>query len=285
MREIDPLWVKLKRFDLEQLGGSYTYADRLAAENGWSKGFTLRVIDEYRRFLYLAARAGHKVTPSTVIDEAWHLHLLYTESYWDDLCATVLERPLHHGPTKGGAAEEEKFRDWYQRTLASYRETFGEEAPADIWPNGKGARNGHSKRYRLVDSARYFVLPRPTTGHLTRVVALGAVGAVFAGAAKRDASIVEIGDLVLLIVITLIVGLILHFTGPARKRRGDHESSGSCSGGCGGGIHTTSGHDYHTGADSDGSDGDGGDSGGDGGGDGGGGDGGSCGGGCGGGGD
>ena len=271
----DPLWEKLTRFELEKLGGSVTFADRLANENCWSKNFALRVIGEYRRFLYLAARAGHRVTPSTVIDEAWHLHLLYTESYWDDLCATVLERPLHHGPTKGGVAEEEKFRSWYQRTLTSYRRIFGEDAPADIWPNGRTLRGGRRKRHRLVDSANYIVLPRPNVRHISRAAVLVAVGVVFAGAARRDATFVEIEDLVLLLIIALVVGFVLFVTNSTRKRKGEHDSSGSCSSSCGGG--TTHDSSEHDGGDS-GSDG--GDSGGDGGSCSGG-----CGGGCGGGGD
>lgn len=271
----DPLWDKLMRFELAELGGSLTFADRLAAENGWSTSFTLRVIGEYRRFLYLAARAGHKVTPSTVIDEAWHLHLLYTESYWNDLCATVLERPLHHGPTKGGNAEEEKFRSWYQRTLSSYRRIFGEEAPTDIWPNGRSMRSGQLKRYRLIDGESYFVLPRPKLRHLSRAALLGVVGVAFAGA-RREAALVEIEDLIIWFFIAVVVGIILVSAMTARKRNGDHHSSGSCSGGCG------SGTTFHSsGSDYGGEDGDGGDSGGDSGG----GDGGGCGGGCGGGGD
>lgn len=267
MMDRDPLWEKLKRFELERLGGSLSFADRLGAENGWNRSFTRRVIDEYRRFLYLAARAGHKVTPSRVIDEAWHLHLLYTESYWGDLCVNVLEQPLHHGPTTGGVAEEEKFRRWYQRTLESYARIFGEDPPDDIWPSTRSMNTGKLKRYRLIDRERYFVFRRPSIRHLPHAVAIAAIGAVFAGAARRDATLIEAEDLVLVLIIALVVGFIVLVT---RKRKGGHDSSGSCSGGCGSGTSCSSEHD---GA---GSDSGGGDSGGDGGG---------CGGGCGGGGD
>ena len=78
--------------------------------------------------------AGHEVTPSDEVDQAWHLHLTYTRSYWDGLCDAVLGRALHHGPTKGGQAEGDRFENQYERTLASYRAAFGEEPPEDIWP-------------------------------------------------------------------------------------------------------------------------------------------------------
>ena len=54
--------VVLFRFDAD--GTTYTFADRLAAENGWSAGYARRVIGEYRRFAFLAAAAGHPVSPS-----------------------------------------------------------------------------------------------------------------------------------------------------------------------------------------------------------------------------
>ena len=86
---------------------------RLARDNGWTFEFAERVVEEYRRFAFLAKTAGHPVTPSDEVDQMWHLHLTYTRSYWDDFCGRVLEAPLHHDPTQGGRAEGEKFDDWY----------------------------------------------------------------------------------------------------------------------------------------------------------------------------
>ena len=67
------------------------------------------MISEYRRFVFLALAAGHPVTPSDQVDQAWHLHLLYTNSYWNRFCGETLGRRLHHGPTQGGASERDKF--------------------------------------------------------------------------------------------------------------------------------------------------------------------------------
>ncbi|CAN0383821.1 unnamed protein product, partial [Hapterophycus canaliculatus] len=52
-----------------------SFSQRLARENGWTLVDARVRIDEYRRFLYLAARAGHHVTPSDGVDEVWHQHL------------------------------------------------------------------------------------------------------------------------------------------------------------------------------------------------------------------
>lgn len=125
----DELWINLRAFEIDESGG---FQERLAREQGWTSEYAGRVIDEYRRFLFLCCRAGHEVTPSTAVDEAWHLHLIYTRSYWVRLCAGVLPRPLHHDPGRGIPADESRFRDQYRRTLESYRHWFG-EPPADIW--------------------------------------------------------------------------------------------------------------------------------------------------------
>jgi hypothetical protein len=130
------LWQRLEAFELDDADAAYPWSQRLARENGWSHPLALRVAAEYKRFLFLACAAGHPVTPSEEVDAAWHLHLLYTRSYWEELCPEVLGRPLHHGPTRGGRQEGEKFHDWYQRTLESYRRFFG-EPPADIWPKAE----------------------------------------------------------------------------------------------------------------------------------------------------
>jgi len=56
----------------------------------WSEIYTIRVIQEYKKFVFLAMVANHVVSPSVPIDRVWHLHLLYTISYWDKFCGEVL---------------------------------------------------------------------------------------------------------------------------------------------------------------------------------------------------
>ncbi|MEM6796628.1 MAG: TIGR04222 domain-containing membrane protein, partial [Acidobacteriota bacterium] len=120
----DPLWPRLRDFPLDDAASSLPFTRRLARENLWSLGYALRVTKEYRRFLFLAMRAGHTVTPSEEVDQAWHLHRIYTRSDWDELCGEVLGRPLHHGPTRGGSEEQNRYHDLYSRTLESYEKWF-----------------------------------------------------------------------------------------------------------------------------------------------------------------
>ena len=128
------LYDRLLTFDFDEPGTELTFVRRLARENGWTLYFAERVILEYKRFLFLALEADHVVSPSEQVDQAWHLHLTYTRSYWNELCPKVLRKPLHHGPTKGGHEEQAKFIDLYNQTLASYERHFGEAPPRDIWP-------------------------------------------------------------------------------------------------------------------------------------------------------
>lgn len=132
--EDDPLWQKIRDFVLDDPDSAFPFTRRLARENRWTLGFAIRVVREYRRFLFLSKRAGHVVSPSDEVDQAWHLHLIYTRSYWDELCRDVLESPLHHGPTRGGQDESMKFHELYERTKASYERIFGQTPPPDIWP-------------------------------------------------------------------------------------------------------------------------------------------------------
>jgi uncharacterized protein (TIGR04222 family) len=154
------LYERLMAFQIDAPGVGLTFARRLARENGWSLAYAERVIVEYKRFLLLASEAGHVVSPSEQVDQAWHLHLTYTRSYWDGLCRDLLGRPLHHGPTKGGAAEQAKFIDLYNQTLASYERIFGEPPPGDIWsPADK--RFGEDLRHVSVNTERYWIVPKP----------------------------------------------------------------------------------------------------------------------------
>src|SRR5262245_23429178 len=127
-------WDRLSSLDFDATDVAFPFSARLARENRWPRAFAAKAIDEYRRFCFLAMHAGHPVTPSDQVDQVWHLHLTYSRHYWDTLCGETLGRPLHHGPTEGGAAEASKFHDWYESTLASYRRYFG-EPPKELWPD------------------------------------------------------------------------------------------------------------------------------------------------------
>lgn len=152
---------RLEAFQFDEPGATLSFSLRLARENDWTHAFAHRALREYRRFLFLAMQAGHPVTPSDQVDQVWHLHLCYTRSYWTRLCGEVLRAPLHHEPTQGGAAEGEKFDDWYARTMQSYQGFFG-EPPADLWPPA-AMRFGEDLHFRRVNVRRAWVVPKPHT--------------------------------------------------------------------------------------------------------------------------
>ena len=114
----------------------FTFVKRLAAENAWSVDYAERVMEEYRRFLLLTSMVNALLvlSPSDAVDQAWHLHLLYSRSYWNDLCQNILQRPLHHDPIEGGGKDRETFIAQYTQTLEAYQAYLGEKPPADIWP-------------------------------------------------------------------------------------------------------------------------------------------------------
>ncbi len=139
-----PVWQRLSHYSIGPDDAALSFAARLARENGWTPDEALRVIEEYKRFCFLAVTGDGEVTPSDAVDQAWHLHLTYTRDYWERFCPQILGKTLHHGPTKGGATERGRFFQQYAETLKRYEAVFG-PAPADIWP---------SAAQRLLDDPR-----------------------------------------------------------------------------------------------------------------------------------
>ena len=133
--EHDPLWMRIRDMDIDGVDRVLPFSRRLARDNGWEQQYANRVVEEYKRFIYLLATQGEPLTPSDQVDQAWHLHLAYSQHYWDVLCGSILDRPLHHGPTEGGMDEQAKFEEWYSRTLARYEQVFGKPPPSDCWPS------------------------------------------------------------------------------------------------------------------------------------------------------
>jgi hypothetical protein len=154
------LWQRIQVFEIDASGAAYPFSARLARENRWPAAEALGAIEEYRKFLYLVCVSPSPLTPSEVVDRVWHLHLLYTRSYWKDLCEGVLGRPLHHEPTKGGREQNLRFGEQYARTCALYEAEFGCSPPAEFWP-AVSERFAAGPSLRWVDLRRYWVVRKP----------------------------------------------------------------------------------------------------------------------------
>lgn len=230
------LWRAIDAMQIEPPGAALSFPARLARENGWSRSYAEMVVQEYKRFLYLAAQSPEPVTPSDEVDQAWHLHLAYSRHYWDVLCGEILKRPLHHGPTAGGETEGVRYRRQYEETLALYRRVFGRDAPAAVWPDAERRFSTHAVR---VDRSRYWMIPRAAPARAATagaVALLGACSLLAAAREKSDAGL-EFEDLMNAIFVTaLVIAAVIGLLNEAKRRGEKDRGSGSCgSGGCGAG--------------------------------------------------
>lgn len=151
------LWNRIEDFEIDDLESSFSFSDRLARENDWSMEYCLRAILEYKKFIFLICISPESLTPSDEIDQVWHLHLLYTQSYWIDLCEKTINRQIHHGPTKG-KEEQSRFKDQYQYTLDQYLEKFEMNPPNDIWP--KSEKRFRSIHFSRVNRQKNWIIPK-----------------------------------------------------------------------------------------------------------------------------
>jgi uncharacterized protein (TIGR04222 family) len=152
------VWNRLMLWHPDEPGSFYSFSHRLQHENGWTRVYTEKAIEEYRKFLFLSQVADHIVCPSEDVDQVWHLHLTYTRSYWEELCGNILKRPLHHQPTKGGRSEHELYVELYKRTLASYERWFGSSPDRLLWPSA--SERFTPKDVQRVDRAKYLLVRR-----------------------------------------------------------------------------------------------------------------------------
>lgn len=216
------LYQAILAFSLDEPNCSFPFSKRLATENGWTGEFTQRVILEYKRFMYLCCISPEPVTPPDAVDQAWHLHLTYTRSYWVDFCQNTLPKPIHHHPTKGGNAEAQKFDHWYTRVQQLYLHHFGQLPPEDIWlPNQQRFTDIHFQRINL---NRYWLIPKPAfkLSEKTWLLFIIAVAGTFSIQASNSVkAFIVFGVFVLLIILL-------------QKNKKNNNGGESVAGGCGG---------------------------------------------------
>lgn len=151
------LYKQICDFKLDPDFAIFPFSNKLAWEYQWSGVYTYRVIQEYKKFVFLAMVADHIASPSTAVDRVWHFHLLYTHSYWDEFCGKILKKPLHHSPSLGGKTEGLKYRYYYYQTLCTYQKYFG-MPPPDIWHEPK--LRSERVSYQWIDRDLYWITPK-----------------------------------------------------------------------------------------------------------------------------
>lgn len=153
------LWDRIAAHPFDSPDDGIDLVRRFAREQGCTLAEARSAVEEYRRFAFLCCHSDRELTPSLLVDEVWHLHLLHTRDYWQHWCPEVLRRPLHHGPTRGRPVDNARYRRQYAETLALYEQHFGTPS-ASAWP-GTRERFAANARIRRIDLARHIVLPRP----------------------------------------------------------------------------------------------------------------------------
>jgi len=231
MKIIDKkLFDDVTNFEIGSTGDTFSFIDRLCRENGWRKRYAKRCFEEYKKFIYLMAVSDKPMTPSDEVDQVWHLHLTYTESYWNDLCNGILNKPMHHGPTKGGMSEENKFRLQYQRTLDCYVGLFRSSPPQDIWPSPE-KRFGNMGGFVRLNKSGYVLLKKPRLKILVSVFFLLFL-AMFCLLFKDN--LVVVSGALILSFIGYITYRFFKYFGQNKKGNTGSDSGACGNAGCGG---------------------------------------------------
>ncbi len=124
------IWQRAQAFAMEE-EGQQGFSLRLASRNVWTHSFTAAAIEEYRRFMYLAAISERMVSPSHIVDLIWHEHLTFSRSY--AAFCEQLGKKIHHEPSTHKRGDREKFAEASAYTFSLYEREFETAPPAAFW--------------------------------------------------------------------------------------------------------------------------------------------------------
>ena len=208
------LWSKLEAFKLDDSTSEFNFSQRLARDNNWTLEFSKSVIIEYKKFLYLCCVDYGEVTPSDAVDQAWHLHLTYTKSYWIDLCKNTLNKQVHHNPTKGGKSEDKRYSNDYDLVQESYIKEFGNKPPKEIWPSNEDRFTDIN--FKRINLSNYWLIRKPRIKHASVAILLLSVAAILFIKSENP---VPWGSLILVLFLLLIVARTIKGGRKGKKMR------------------------------------------------------------------
>ena len=97
-----------------------------------------QLLKETLRFLFLVANYKRRLSPSLLVDLAWHELILFTRNY-EEICRENFEQFIHHTP----GSDEKENQQQYKTTLKLYLLTFG-DLPKQFWGNEVDSYNNNS---------------------------------------------------------------------------------------------------------------------------------------------
>lgn len=114
---------------IENFGGpdapTKAFAKKIARKFGWSNKFALKAISEYKKFIYLGVFSDFAVTPSKIIDQVWHEHILFSKAY-REFCTEIIQYNFDHNPELVPIADQTgTFNAQYLDTINLYQTEFG----------------------------------------------------------------------------------------------------------------------------------------------------------------
>lgn len=127
------LWHRLEGYSFHERPLSQSLVTRLVAETGHPLDVCYTLIEEYRRFMYLAGSSSQNLSPSPIVDLVWRLHTEDSHAYFDDFCPRILGRVIYR-PEAGTPAPPFQEDPDYERTLTYYAQEFG-RPQVQFWPD------------------------------------------------------------------------------------------------------------------------------------------------------
>jgi len=163
---------------VEKLYSSLSLPYWLSKENAWEREFVMEVMEEYKRFVFLAIAVDHPVIPSDHVEQAWRLHLSNTRDYWDYFCPQVLQTQLHHSFPQIGRQEAARSEKQYMQTLESYENFFGENPPSHIWPTPQ-VRFDPNRCFVRLNAQKKWIIPKPPIPRHTAGALVASLGPLY----------------------------------------------------------------------------------------------------------
>lgn len=135
-----PLWYLIIKFPFDATHPVETFPQRLARTGNWSPEYTLEVIEEYKRFLYLCATSKVVVAPPSAVDMAWTIHMDFYQEKFQALYEFIPQHKLHRKQFFVRKYSNQFWltgTDWffkhYRLSEKHYLRIFGEWPPSNIW--------------------------------------------------------------------------------------------------------------------------------------------------------
>jgi hypothetical protein len=87
----ESLWNRIQGFSLDAPDADFPFSKKAGKRRKLESRFYAKSHRRIQKICLSLLYSSQRASPSKIVDKVWHMHLIYTQNYWEEFCPAILK--------------------------------------------------------------------------------------------------------------------------------------------------------------------------------------------------